>query len=98
MSLFDSSSRALLNGLSACDDIVHSFWDENPIGIGPNGVVLLNSTEFAHKESVFHYNLNISNRLFEKPSWMCRNRTLINAIEDLANNITISMLSSADLR
>jgi hypothetical protein len=29
--------------------------------------------------------------------WMCRNRSLSLAIEDLANNITISMLSSPDL-
>ncbi|TAQ89052.1 hypothetical protein B7494_g2621 [Chlorociboria aeruginascens] len=40
---------------------------------------------------------NITNNLFTKPAWMCRNRTLLNAVEDLANNITISMLSSATL-
>lgn len=40
---------------------------------------------------------SISNDLFTKPAWMCRNQTLLKAIEDLANNITISMLSSASL-
>ena len=40
---------------------------------------------------------NISNNLFTKPPWMCRNQTLLKAIEDLANNITISMLSSPNL-
>ena len=40
---------------------------------------------------------NISNNLFTKPSWMCRNESLLRAIEDLANNVTISMLSSASL-
>lgn len=40
---------------------------------------------------------NISNNLFTKPPWMCRNQTLLKAIEDLANNITISMLSSPGL-
>jgi hypothetical protein len=33
---------------------------------------------------------------FPSEPWMCRNRTLDRAIEDLANNITISMLSSAN--
>lgn len=37
----------------------------------------------------------ITNNLFTKPAWMCRNRTLAKAVEDLANNFTISMLSSA---
>ena len=33
---------------------------------------------------------------FPSEPWMCRNRTLDRAIEDLANNITISMLSVAN--
>ncbi|KAE9368373.1 hypothetical protein N431DRAFT_470085 [Stipitochalara longipes BDJ] len=37
--------------------------------------------------------LNASN--FPSEPWMCRNRTLARGIEDLANNLTISMLSSA---
>ena len=40
---------------------------------------------------------NLSNDLFTKPAWICRNQTFLRAIEDLANNITISMLSSASL-
>jgi hypothetical protein len=34
---------------------------------------------------------------FPSQPWMCRNRTLSRALEDLANNITISYLSSPDL-
>ena len=32
--------------------------------------------------------------VFSKPSWICRNQTLTLAIEDLFNNITISMLAA----
>jgi hypothetical protein len=35
--------------------------------------------------------------LFHKPSYMCRNRTLARAIEDLSANITISMMTSSEL-
>lgn len=40
---------------------------------------------------------NYTNLLFEKPDYMCRNRSLSRAIEDLAANVTLSMLTSADL-
>ncbi len=40
---------------------------------------------------------NYTNNLFEKPDYMCRNRTLGRAIEDLATNATISMMTSSDL-
>lgn len=36
-------------------------------------------------------------RTFPTETWMCRNKTLALAIEDLANNITISYLGSPDL-
>jgi hypothetical protein len=40
---------------------------------------------------------NYTNTLFEKPDYMCRNRSLARAIEDLAANATLSMMTSADL-
>jgi hypothetical protein len=43
---------------------------------------------------LFHTPLNATN--FPEEPWMCRNRTLARGFEDLANNLTISMLSSAN--
>jgi len=40
---------------------------------------------------------NYTNDLFEKPGYMCRNGSLARAIEDLATNVTISMMTSSDL-
>ena len=40
---------------------------------------------------------NYTNTLFEKPDYMCRNGSLARAIEDLATNATLSMMTSADL-
>jgi len=40
---------------------------------------------------------NYTNTLFEKPDYMCRNRSLARAIEDLSTNATLSMMTSADL-
>lgn len=90
--LFDSSSRALLNGLSVCDDFLNNYWTENPIGWNYSSPAPYNKSEQTNDT-----NLNVLNNLFEKPAWMCRNRTLMRAVEDLANNITISMLSSSNL-
>ncbi len=92
LTLWDSSSRVLLNGLSACDDITQNYWNDHAIALAETEdapVILLDDSARA--------NMNISNHVFEKPGWMCRNRTLSNAIEDLAGNITIGMLSSSNL-
>ena len=42
------------------------------------------------------YHINSSMTDFPSEPWMCRNRTIDRAIEDLANNIIISMLSSSN--
>ncbi|KAH8685694.1 hypothetical protein BGZ60DRAFT_522978 [Tricladium varicosporioides] len=94
------NSKILQHGLSACDDFAHGYWDgDNAIGLGPFGPVpwrkSFNAT-FKDNSASGSFS-NISNNLFTKPAFMCRNRTLIHAIEDLANNITISMLSSSNL-
>ncbi|PQE04770.1 formylmethionine deformylase protein [Rutstroemia sp. NJR-2017a BBW] len=109
MTLWDSTSKVLQNGLSACEDFKHSYWDENAIALGGTKddsirpVVRWDEagrTEF-HNSSMGSVQTGpltaITNHLFQKPAWMCRNRTLARAIEDLANNITISMLSSTKL-
>ena len=43
------------------------------------------------------YNISSNASNFPSEPWMCRNQTLARGIEDLANNLTISMLSSANL-
>jgi len=40
---------------------------------------------------------NYTNTLFEKPDYMCRNRSLARAIKDLSANATLGMMTSADL-
>ncbi|MCJ1265013.1 hypothetical protein MMC22_004888 [Lobaria immixta] len=106
VSFFETSWVPLKLALSkARGDIT---WNgNNAIGIGKQGPVLwqnattgtgtapeVDADELQLSDEKF---TNISNDLFTKPAWMCRNRTLLKAIEDLANNITISMLSSASL-
>ncbi|KAL6718596.1 hypothetical protein ACLMJK_002830 [Lecanora helva] len=104
VTIHDGSSRILQHGLSACDEFVHSFWNgDNAIGIGQDGPVPWRQAATKLYSLGDGWSLgdqtftNITNNLFTKPSWMCRNRTLLRAIEDLANNITISMLSSPNL-
>lgn len=92
LTLRDISSRALLTGLSACDEVVHHYWDSVPFTLKDPE----ESPEDFFKTSL-QSNSNFSNRIMEQPAWMCRNRTLPRAVEDLLSNITISMLSSSDL-
>ncbi|KUJ06311.1 uncharacterized protein LY89DRAFT_633084 [Mollisia scopiformis] len=99
MQIWDSSSRSLMTGLSACDDFTNNFFINNPIAIGGN--------ESTARETPVFWNSSLNDRhdlplvgaqdLFNKPDWMCRNRSIALAVEDLAGNITMSMLSSSDL-
>jgi hypothetical protein len=101
--LSDSSSRVLLTGLTACEDFTDNFWTHNPISRSGNDELPV----FANESNYGNYgdvkgisgfgNNNYTNDVFTKPAWMCRNRTLARAIEDLSQNITISMLSASDL-
>jgi hypothetical protein len=103
MSLWDSSSRILLTGLQACEDFTDNFWTSNPISgyFGTNLTiysVFLNQSNIAEQDNnPLQLVTNYTNDIFTQPAWMCRNRSLIRAIEDLSRNITISMLSSAEL-
>ncbi|KAG4433198.1 hypothetical protein IFR05_011306, partial [Cadophora sp. M221] len=86
--MLDQSSRVLLTGLSACDEFTNNTFTKAPVwadfsGTGDGGIEVYNDT--------------FTNDLFGKPAWMCRNRTLARAIEDLATNITISMMSQSQL-
>ncbi|KAI9746050.1 MAG: hypothetical protein M1818_000731 [Claussenomyces sp. TS43310] len=115
VSIYDSSSKVLQHGLSACDEFLNGYWNgNNAIGIGAdgpvpwqqaatamNGIGSNDSSNAPGSGSIIGWEVgpdhfpNITNHLFTKPAWMCRNRTHLKAVEDLANNITISMLSSA---
>jgi hypothetical protein len=78
------TSKALLTGLIACDDMAPTYWFDNMWQF---------ETEI-EKYELQDNSSYVPNDLFDKPSWMCRNRTLAPAIEDLFNNITISMLGA----
>ena len=112
--LMDSSSRSLVTGLVACDEFVHSFWQEHPIVSDPVlqcNVLNCSISENGSIQSCPQTPQNwtgpplgqlappetVTNTVFNSPAWMCRNRTLARAMEDLATNITISMMSAPDL-
>jgi hypothetical protein len=109
MTLWDSTSKVLQNGLSACEDFKHGYWDDNAIALGgtkDDSIRPVVRWDEAGRTEFHNFSLGsvqtgpltaITNHLFQKPAWMCRNRTLARAIEDLANNITISLLSSTKL-
>jgi hypothetical protein len=98
--LSDSSSRVLLTGLTACEDFTDNFWTHNPISRSFEELpVFGNESDFGHLgNTIYGFGDNTyTNDVFTKPAWMCRNRTLARAIEDLSQNITISMLSASEL-
>jgi hypothetical protein len=95
--LSDSSSRVLLTGLTACEDFTDNFWTHNPITRSSSGALPLFSNESDYGTHDGLGVTNYTNDVFTKPAWMCRNRTLARAIEDLSQNITISMLSASEL-
>jgi len=111
MELVDTSSKILQTGLVACDEFVTTYWNNNAILKGlkpienPNGTttewdkpMLWNnySNTDPYAASQYH-NRTLTADLFQNPAGLCRNGTLLTAIEDLANNITISMLTSPNL-
>lgn len=84
------SSKVLLTALSACPEAVPSYWfnDTNLDSIsidrpGEEGH-LINATVPVYTHAIE----------FDQPASLCRNKTLMRAIEDLFNNITISMLAA----
>ncbi|TVY17514.1 hypothetical protein LARI1_G004665 [Lachnellula arida] len=84
--LVDSSSRVLLTGLDACRDFTENTWSTHPISR-----ILSENGSIQRSEGRFY------NNLFDKHPSSCRNHTLERAIEDLATNITISMMTSSNL-
>lgn len=90
LTLRDISSRALLTGLSACDEIMHNSWENVPLTAKDPDQ---DPGEFFAEARAS----GVKNGFMEKPAWMCRNSSLALAVEDLLGNITISMLSSAAL-
>jgi hypothetical protein len=99
MEFSDTSSRLLQTGLVACDEFTGSSFNENPIAEGTiyNGIWRGPIPWNNYSTLVGSTNQNFTADLFQDPAWMCRNGSLLTAIEDLANNITISMMSSPNL-
>jgi hypothetical protein len=78
------NTQMLSTGLIACDDIQASPW----VNLSGDGSPDL-QTNVSWRQ--------MFQNTFPSEPWMCRNQTFLRAIEDLANNITISYLSSPDL-
>jgi hypothetical protein len=49
------------------------------------------------QDPAFHIQ-NVTDQNFPAEAWKCRNRTIDRAIEDLVNNVTLSMLGTPELR
>ncbi|KAH8892986.1 hypothetical protein GQ53DRAFT_822484 [Thozetella sp. PMI_491] len=81
------SSDMLLTGLTACDEIENNGWNIPPY------VNLLVFQDGIQPQFL----KNLANNIFQRETQDCRNRTIDRGIEDLASNITISMLSSSNL-
>lgn len=98
----DITSNILTTGLDACIDFTKSVWVEHPIYSNTSGAGDLVENEYYENYTSIPIRLPDfkgaqDNIVFKKPSWMCRNATLARAVEDLAANITISMLTSLEL-
>jgi hypothetical protein len=78
MGLEEETCKVLRTALSACPDMVPSYWFNDTIFEPISGATQ-------------NYTPPVE---FNKPAWLCRNQTLAPAIEDLFNNITISMLAA----
>jgi hypothetical protein len=83
MSIGEETSKLLLTALCACPDAAPSYWYDS--------AAVTNWTWFLDYSGVVNYTPPVA---FDKPSWLCRNRTLALAIEGLFNNITVSMLAT----
>ncbi|KAE8448032.1 hypothetical protein EG329_009955 [Mollisiaceae sp. DMI_Dod_QoI] len=81
------NTQMISTGLIACDDIQASPW----VNLSGSG----NPDNWPTDPSVTWHQLFLNT--FPSEPWMCRNQTFLRAIEDLANNITISYLSSPEL-
>ena len=78
LSVAQQTSHVLSTGLGACQDVIPSTWFDT-LDLTKQG---LNFSNLA------------ADSAFNKPSWMCRNQTLGAALEDLFQNMTISMLTA----
>jgi hypothetical protein len=75
----ETSGNIMLTGLRGCDEIARNFWINKTIESTPK---LTRSASGA---------LGMSASFSTSP-WLCRNKTLRAAIEDLSNNITMSLI------
>ncbi|MCJ1391759.1 hypothetical protein MMC18_004624 [Xylographa bjoerkii] len=107
-----STFVTFLNTLSGNVSLQQAFGDElrlklddsnildTALSACPEFMLWFDTTTFTDTDSsIFGINIsrNITNYVFPNEPSICRNGSLPRAIEDLANNITISMLGNADL-
>ncbi|KAB8296274.1 hypothetical protein EYC80_009048 [Monilinia laxa] len=102
---FGLPSRVLSTGLAGCDDFLEACWNDNPLAgngdclLPVSGTVGSCAWQNAYKAFNVSRSTNIYNstEFFTKPSRECRNHSLARGIEDLAANITISLMSEPKL-
>lgn len=79
----ESKGNVMLTGLRGCDEIAHNVWIGKTI---PRTPII---TTTSAPSGLTSTGMTAS---FPTSSWQCRNRTLAAALEDLSNNITMSLL------
>jgi hypothetical protein len=74
----ESEGSVMLTGLRGCDEIARNAWVNKTISATPEYII---GSGYAGMSASFPTN-----------PWLCRNKTLAAALEDLSNNITMSLL------
>lgn len=90
-------SQIMHTELAICEELAANYWNENPIGMSRKGVV---SWQLAENYGVYEpAKLKNLTKLpkYKNSTARCRNATLRFGIEDLMNNITISLLGIPEI-
>jgi hypothetical protein len=92
---FQAFGNTLFGNVSMTRTMGTTFLAEQSSPMLQTGLVACDEIGYNYWYKTMH--LDVNGTKFPHEPWMCRNKTLARGIEDLANNITISMLSSANL-
>jgi hypothetical protein len=96
-----SGNITLTNGINENDASDPQYKDYGTTSVLTTGLMACDeiaNSPFKDVSSIITNNpVQTFTNTFPSEPWMCRNGTLVKALEDLANNITISYLSSPDL-